>query len=105
MDEEEPASLMLLQSPADQDLALELGVEAAVEERCQVWKADSVNFRLMIESVEEIQVTSAAGVRWTGGSEVVDLVERAFAGVELLSVQAVVLEVGVAPLEQRGAFQ
>lgn len=48
---------------------------------------------------------SAAVARWTGGSEVVDPVERAFAGAEPLCVEAVIPEAGVGPLHQKGTSQ
>lgn len=57
-----------------------------------------VNFQPKIWLAGEIQGTSAAVVRWTGGSEAADPVERVFAGVELLSVEAVIPEAGVDPL-------
>lgn len=48
----------------------------------------------------ESQVISAAVARWTGGSEVADPVERAFAGAEPLCVEAVIPEVDVGLLEE-----
>lgn len=43
---------------------------------------------------------SAAVVMWTGGSEAVDPVGRVFAGVDPLSVEAVIPEAGVDLLEE-----
>lgn len=70
-----------------------------------VWIDGLVNFQQMIWLAGESQVTSAAVVRWTGGSEAVDPVGRVFAGVVLLSVEAVIPEAGGDPLKQRFIFK
>lgn len=76
-------------------------VEVAGGETCLIWKAGLVNFLQMILFAGEIQVTSAAVMRWTEGSEVADPVGTAFAGVGHLAVWAVILEAAMGHLEQR----
>lgn len=84
---------------------LEQEVWAAVVGTRLPWKPGLERTQLLIGLVVEIQVTSAAEVRWTGDSEAAVLEERAVAVEVHLSVEAEMPEAGVVHLGEEAVAE